>query len=191
MAATKRNKLEIIRDRIIIAELHLKGKTQMEILAKLNGDKSRGYTLSQPIISYDLAAIHAEWSVQCIQNYHEAKAVELAKINHLEREYWQAWERSQTSRTTSRSRKEEVTGKSKQSGEIQKEELLGDHRYLQGVQWCIERRCELLGLDAPKQMHISNTNLDKIPFGQLTKDQLNRLANGEDPSEVIPGFSIN
>ena len=46
---------------------------------------------------------------------------------------------------------------------IQKWELIGDHRFLEGVQWCINKRCELLGLDAPLQLqHSGQIQLEDI-----------------------------
>jgi hypothetical protein len=89
-------------------------------------------------------------------DFNEARAQELAKIDNLELTYWQAWQRS-TENKEVESTKVIESGK----GEDRKPERLeaatrsegqaGDPRFLQGVQWCIERRCKLLGLDEPER----------------------------------------
>ncbi|MHC4984512.1 MAG: hypothetical protein ACYTF6_15275, partial [Planctomycetota bacterium] len=58
----------------------------------------------------------------------------------------------------------------------------GDPRFLAGVQWCIERRCKILGLDAPTKAQASLLNIN---MGNLTDEQLRRIADGEDPAFVL------
>jgi hypothetical protein len=201
MAAPKRTQFEIQRDRKDISELYLQGKTQFEIAEELNRRycppeqelKPGGvrYTLTRQTISRDLLAIQSEWMAHSLQNFNELKAKELAKLDRLELEYWRAWERSCKVKRRTKSEKTERRKQTRQSAQVFTEDMLGDPRYLTGVYDCINRRCELLGLDAPKRMSVMSGSLDKIPFGTLTKDQLNRLANGEDPEKVIPGFKLN
>lgn len=40
---------------------------------------------------------------------------------------------------------------------------MGDPRYLAGVQWCIEIRCKLLGIEAPKRVDVTSAG-EKIEF---------------------------
>lgn len=77
---------EIARDRARVAEMYLAGRYQSEIAQELG--------LSQQQISYDLQAVRREWQASAVRNFDEAKAQELAKIDHLERTYWQAWQQS-------------------------------------------------------------------------------------------------
>lgn len=191
MAAPKRTPIQVNRDRLEIADHYLHGKFQFEIAEILSKDANRGYTLTQQTISRDLRMIQLQWQRSSIVKFDEAKARELAKIDNLEREYWKAWERSKTEKKHSEKAKTEgVT--LKEVTRIQKWELIGDHRFLEGVQWCINRRCELLGLDAPRRMHIIEEDLlAKINWDSLSKEQMRRLANGEDPGKVIPGFKFN
>lgn len=191
MAAPKRTPFEISRDRVFISQLYLQGKTQHEIVEELK-KSGRAYTLTQPIISRDLRAVQQEWLKESVRNFDVAKAKELAKIDILEREYWHGWERSRQAKTKTQSEKKETRGKAQQSARMMKEDMLGDPRYLQGVQWCIDRRCQLLGLDAPKRsIHYTPDILRKINFDSLTKQQLERIAAGEELEKVIPGFTLN
>lgn len=191
MAAPKRKPFQIHKDRVEIATLYLQGKLQFEIAQILSTDQARGYTLTQQTISRDLKMIQRDWQRSTIVKFDEARAQELAKIDNLEREYWKAWERSKTEKKHSEKEKTEGV-QLKEVTRVEKWELIGDHRFLEGVQWCINRRCELLGLDAPKRMHILEEDLvSKINWDALTKEQMQRLVNGEEPSKVIPGFKFN
>jgi hypothetical protein len=191
MAAPKRKPFQIHKDRVEIATLYLQGKLQFEIAQILSTDQARGYTLTQQTISRDLKMIQRDWQRSTIVKFDEARAQELAKIDNLEREYWRAWERSKTEKK--HSEKEKTEGMQlKEVTRVEKWELIGDHRFLEGIQWCINRRCELLGLDAPKRMHIFEEDLlSKINWDSLTREQMQRIVNGEEPTKVIPGFKFN
>ena len=76
------------RDLALTADLYLKGKTQNEIADTL------GFTRQQ--ISYDLAVVRKQWLQSSVRDFDDAKALELAKLNRLEREYWDEWEESRS-----------------------------------------------------------------------------------------------
>ena len=61
-------------------------------------------------------------------------------------------------------------GASTEAG-VRKEEQIGDPRFLDGIMKCISKRCEILGLDAPKKAAFSNADgtIDYGPF--LTEDE--------------------
>jgi len=187
MAANKRTKVQIECDRREIARLYLRGLTQAEIARRLSEDESRPYTLTQQQICYDLGVIREGWRKSALFDFNAAKGQELAQIDVLEFEYWQAWERSLQERKTVE-RKEVATteggegkgGGARQEMSLYKQEMLGDPRFLSGVRWCIDRRIKLLGLDAPERAQ--NLNLD---MSALSLEQLERIANGEDPWHVL------
>jgi transposase len=144
MSGQRRNASEVERDRRLIATYYLQGHTQAEIAEEVK--------LSQATVSRDLKAIQEQWRQASILEINEAKARELAKIDLLEREYWVAWERSlddlQSKTIKARGTKEE--GKPYEQT-IHTSDSNGDPRYLAGIQWCIERRCQILGIDAPRK----------------------------------------
>jgi hypothetical protein len=194
MAAAKRTKHETIRDRAEISELYLRGKTQAQIAELLSKDPARAHYggLSQQTISRDLRVIQKEWAEAAQHNMTELKAKELAKIDNLERMYLDEWYRSKGESIETEQEQDETTGKSRKKAKVKKKSQLGDAKYLQGVQWCIGKRCEIFGLDAPKELDIKDQRLvDKIPWDSLTKDQIRRLQIGENPEKVIPGFKLN
>jgi len=82
--------------------------------------------VTQQQVSYDLQAIREEWHQSTIRDFDQARSEELAKIDNLELEHWEGYRRTD------------------------------DIRHLQGVQWCIVRRCKLLGLDEPDKVDVKH-----------------------------------
>jgi hypothetical protein len=79
------------------------------------------------------------------------KAKELAKLDRLELTYWRAWERSCSTREIRSVTKKGEAGTSM----LRTEGRDGNPKFLEGVHKCIERRCVLLGLDAPAKKEVS------------------------------------
>ena len=153
MSATRtvRTPGDIMRDRALIASYYVKGWSQSDICNQMG--------LSEDRVSDDLRAIRKEWRESRIRDFDEAQAQELAKIDRLEREAWDAWERSQRDRETSTT--EQAQGmNARQRVQFRKQGQTGNQSYLTTVQWCIDRRCKLLGLDAPERLnaHVLNEN---------------------------------
>ena len=149
MSGMRRSKSQIARDRRKIANLYLQGRIQADIGEELD--------INQSTVSRDLQALQEEWKNSSLIDIDEAKAKELAKVDRLEREYWDAWERSCLDEETTRLEGTLAAGEEK--GKTTKQVVTrkgqaGDPRFLTGIQWCIERRCKILGIDAPaKQEH--------------------------------------
>ena len=125
------------KDLQITAELYLAGRNQYEI-AEVIG-------VSQGTISNDLKAIRAMWRERAVIAFSERKAEELARLDKLEREYWQAWERS-IKPVKSKSKKVKTFADSLDSTEItkKKEARDGNPSFLAGVERCIKQRMEIL-----------------------------------------------
>lgn len=153
MAAPKRTRIQRKADLPRITELYLSGHSQMEIGALLG--------ISQAQISRDLKQVQQQWREQTTLDLDEAKQRELARIDTLERTYWDAWRLSKEERTKTRTSSK---GQDK-SASIEKESLTGNPAYLAGVQWCIEQRCKLLGLNAPTRTEV--TGKDGSPVEQV------------------------
>jgi hypothetical protein len=127
-----------------VASLYLQGWSQSRIAAE--------FSVQQQMISKDLHAIRALWRKSLIRNFDDAKSQELAKIDAVEVEYWAAWMRSQAPEETTNTEQDNM-GKSKAA--IRRIGQVGDPRFLEGVERCIKKRCELLGLNAPERKEIS------------------------------------
>lgn len=135
----KRKPAQVERDRRLIATLYLQGKIQPEIAYELK--------ISQSTVSREIKLLVEDWKKERVYDINEAKAKELAKIDVLELEYWDAWSRSQNDAV------KRIKGMSKTQGEYEStstEGQVGDARFLQGVMDCIKQRCAILGVEAPK-----------------------------------------
>ena len=71
---------------VIEAKLYCEGLTQAKIADRLG--------LAPQTVSKDLQEIRSRWLQAMLQSFSEMKARELAKIDNLEREYWDAWRHS-------------------------------------------------------------------------------------------------
>lgn len=147
MPRPRNESLEIAERRQKVAALYLRGRTQREIAAAVDVD--------QATVSRDLKAVQKEWSEQAQADLAERKAVELAKIDELERTYHEGWERSCKEREKRRAKKIDAADPDRSRAETGKEteNRDGDPRFLEGVRWCIEMRCKLLGLVVKKHEH--------------------------------------
>jgi hypothetical protein len=151
----RRDSAQIARDRRKAADYYLQGWLQADIAKELSIDQST--------VSRDLSALHDEWLKSALLDFNEAKAQELAKIDRLEREYWDAWVRSKEDAeiTTVKAKAVVIKGQTdvqipaeEREKTIQKRGQVGDSRFLAGVQWCIEQRCKIVGIYAAAKFDI-------------------------------------
>ena len=171
-----RSSAQIARDRRRISDLYLQGWLQADIATEIG--------ISAPTVSRDLKALQGDWLQSALLDFNEAKAQQLAKIDRLEREYWEAWERSKQGqkRTTVKGRGESGEEKpSHQEKSVTLDEGTGDPRFLQGVQWCIDRRCKVLGVDAPQKLE--HTGKDGGPISHTVNTIIVREYVNDDDDE--------
>lgn len=163
----QRTETQIAAHRSEIARRYLRGEYQADI--------ARDLGISQPTVSLDLKAIRAAWLTSAIRDFDAARAEELARIDAVESEYWAAWERSKQDKEIAY-QEAGADGKKKKVS-LRKEGQAGNPSFLAGILTCIERRCSILGLDAPKRFVIN--------WDDLTEEQEERLARGEPPEKVL------
>lgn len=132
-----------------IAALYVRGQYQTEIARQLH--------VTQQQVSLDLKIIRAQWRASAIRDFDAAKELELQKLDALEREAWQAWERSKQPREITLTEQTEGAEVVLPDGEtrpraairkasVRRDATAGDPRYLEQIQKCIAQRCALLGL---------------------------------------------
>lgn len=135
--AVNRAKLQREKDLAETARLYLKGESQVDIAASLHVDQST--------ISRDIKTLQKRWRAAANTDFDTARAEQLAKIDELERTYWDAWQNSLVRETRSSEKKEGTASETKSL--VRRESRDGNPAYLEGVFRCIDRRCKLLGLD--------------------------------------------
>lgn len=144
MPKQKRPRLDVEKRREQIAGLYARGFTQLKI------GEMVGCTQQQ--VSLDLKRIRQKWLESTLRDFNEAKAQELAKIDQAERQAWRGWTRSLRDAETVK-----VTEEGEDAGKrvVTTKGQAGDPRFIELVLKCIERRCKLLGLDAPVRSDIT------------------------------------
>jgi hypothetical protein len=141
MATKSRSALERERDLRRTAALYLRGLTQEEIAQRLQ--------VSRQQISYDLKVLQRRWQASTLADFNGKKAAELAKVDELERTYWEAWERSCSAREVTTQERTQGgdghTDEARLKAGVRKEQRDGNAEFLRGVERCIELRCKILG----------------------------------------------
>jgi hypothetical protein len=168
MPRSTAEELSIESRRCQVAALFLRGtKRQSELALRLGVNRST--------ISRDLKALNARWKEAAVRDLDAAKGQELERLDQLEAEYWQAWEKSKGPHEVTTT--EQTTGgdSDRTRAAIRTEEQHGDPRYLDGVQRCIEQRCKLLGLCAPQK--IAPTTPDGQEPYRLTVEDFTQARN--------------
>lgn len=132
-----------------VAARYLKGQTMRDIAVELAASTGRKH--NHTTIWRDVQALIDEWQAARLHNMNQALELELEKINRAEFQAWTGWEISLRERTKKVAEKQAGGRGPSEKTSMTKEESTGDPRYLTIILNCIERRCKLLGLDAPEK----------------------------------------
>ncbi|MBD1825665.1 ArsR family transcriptional regulator [Cyanobacteria bacterium FACHB-DQ100] len=166
----KRPKIQRDRDRATVAELRLKGWTQQQIADYLE--------LDQSTVSRDLKALEEQWKESALRDFDLDRAMELERLRLAEREFWDAWQRSQQSKETSIREQLRNAIADEQGGSIagdgrikiatRTEQKTGEAVFLNGVIKCIELRSKLLGLYAEGATNLGGSiHLNESQLGTI------------------------
>lgn len=188
MAANKRTSDEILFDRDRISGMYLKGYSQRQIRDAVNEGRPVQKHITQQQVSEDLKVIRGEWRASAVRNFDEAKEEELQKLNRMEHEAWMAWERSQKDATVTSAEKSENEDGTRSKTRIQREEQVGDPRFLQTAMQCVDRRCKILGLDAPVKQAFTDVNGQDREVGYTMEDivRMTQEVRNADVEEPVP-----
>ena len=146
MPAPKNQEIRAIVRRERVAVLYLQGWSQRRIGQELH--------CTQSCVSKDLEVLRKQWLETSLRNFDEAKALELAKLDMIEAEAFEGWQRSCQPGVSVK----EKAVKIKDSGlpgvetETTTRHQSGDPNFLKVIQICVDKRCAILGLDAPKKL---------------------------------------
>lgn len=142
-------------DLVFCTDLFLKGYSYRQIsdlLNKHNAKMGLDYAIVPPMRVYkDLKQLLINWKREHEENIDLYITKELSKLDKIEAELWDAWERS----------KKRIVSKIRQSGlkTERSETFAGNPRYLDLVLSVQQRRAKLLGLDAPVKVDLPNVNV--------------------------------
>jgi hypothetical protein len=176
MSGTKagvRNKIKAEGDRAAIAELYLQRFSLREIAAQVK--------LGLATVSRDLQIVRKEWQERQKSSFNLYVSQELDRLDTLERQYWEAWRKSQTEQSTIETGKTRAPGAKGEGIRAIKKTVGrdGNPAFLAGVMTCIQERSKLLGLYAPVKAQVSGPDGGPIQV-QKTYDEYRAM----DPAEL-------
>jgi predicted transcriptional regulator len=153
MPGPKRSRIQRERDRAVIAELYLKGWSQTRIGEYLE--------LNQSQVSRELSKIKATWKAESMRDFDLHLLEQLRRLSMVETEYWEGWQRSQTTKELSlQERLTEAATRGDGRTKVQRrtEARIGDPRFLEGLLKCVQERSKLLDLYPTNSAPASNSN---------------------------------
>jgi predicted transcriptional regulator len=165
-----------------MARLRLFGNSQTAIAEKLG--------ISQATVSRDLAEIVKGWKAEAVADMDEIKAKELAKLDALEVEAYEAWQGSkkESQKTVveerpGRNTSDEKPGKGANAGKfikVEKQTSDGDPRFLQALLAIQDRRAKIQGFDVPVKFDGTVTNKATINASALSDSALAEIMAARD-----------
>jgi len=172
MPVSTRKQQEMAARRRKVASLYLRGVWQPEIAGMIG--------VSQATVSRDLAIVRRQWLEDAKADYDAKVAEQLAKIDAVELEAWTEWQKSKGRERTKKAVKRYggKGGKTEKTEETTTvETLLPEARYLEIIHKSIERRCKLLGLDAPERREITGAEGGPIKHEDVGLTDAQRVKN--------------
>lgn len=163
----KRTSLQREVDTNFCLDLYIKGFSIREIHSKLISnleDRGMEYQVTFQQVFNDIKAAMIDWKKENIQLVDDYISLELRKLDKMETELWDSWERSKNGK-----RKTEIEGGTMDNGNIRggslKKRTLetgdGDPRYLDLLLKIQERRAKLLGYNAPLKLELCKPEEEK------------------------------
>ena len=156
-----RSKGERQEDLNLIAELYTKGRSYREIAFEVN--ERHGRSITYQTVSNEIKKLLKEWEKSRNEIIDHQKFIELAKIDRLEKTYWDGYEKScQPVKKSSTKKKGSVNGPSDIEMVGSEETRVGDPRFLDGIKWCIEQRCKIFGINAPQKYDVETNFFQQL-----------------------------
>lgn len=162
----KRTKDQRAHDLVFCSNLFLRGYTYREITERLNEENARrgvGYTITIPMVYWDMQQLLIEWKRERMENIDDYVTQELRKLDKMEVELWEAWERSKTGKLREKNRQNAKPRKVLEDGdnpeyygyeETTTETSAGNPKFLDLLLNVQQRRAKMLGFDAPIKVDI-------------------------------------
>ena len=139
----------ILERRSRVAEMYLRGMAQFKIAEAVG--------ISTAQVSQDLKKLTQQWQETINIDIDKIKARELAKIDALEKEYYDGWLRSCDVKTKKMGKKKSAgSGREEKEQTLTEEQMIGDPRFLEGVLKCIAKREEIFGYSSAKKIDLTS-----------------------------------
>lgn len=162
-----RTKTQKLNDFNFITPLFIRGVTYWQITEQLQAQ--REYSVTYKMVYADVKEIVDQWHDERMELIDKQKTIELKKIDRLEAMYFEAWDRSLQLKTKDVTKRGGilVNGVMPNPDRVFQEKHTaqgnGDPRFLDGIQWCIDMRCQILGF---KKL----TQVEAPPMAEQARD---------------------
>lgn len=187
--APRRTVNQIRADRILLTDLMVRGLTLEQMADKLA--EMRGYRLHFSTINREVRAITDDYKARNDDLLDRHRQRQLMRLDAQEQEAWRAWEKSKEDAITKQG--ERSSGQPGQNGAngtreksvVRQSGRVGNAEFLRVMLAIAERRCKLLGLDAPAKNVLMNPDGTAIQPATpaavlvLPEEQIARLTDGE------------
>lgn len=159
-----------------LVELYLQGHSLDAIAEQVQ--------LSLARVDRALRSEFARWQSERNAPAETVLTTELRRLLHLEATAWLAWQDSRKpQRKSLRSKRD---GKSPQtSATVSESSSYGDPQLLRIVSYCIDRRCKLLGLDAPTRS-LTRVSSTVAQLSEQEVDRLEEMLGLPGPRSILP-----
>jgi len=164
--AKKSTDLQIAFVQKQIAHYYLQGKTQQ--------DMADDFGVSLSTVRRHIKLLREEWKERALYDFSIAKSEELAKVDEIERIAWDQFHKSLAGKEVATTMDNGTT-----VTEMMSRTTTGtsDIKWLDKIQWCVDQRCKILGLHAPKQAVINQTIREEKNLEEMSTEELLKIAN--------------
>ena len=166
----KRTSVQREADIHFCIQLYLKGYTIRDIHERLMrnlSERGMDYEISCQQVFNDIKAEMIEWKKENMMLVNEYIELEVRKLDKMEIELWEAWERSKSGKRKSEIKGGNINNGNVSGGTLSKRTLEtgdGDPRYLDMILKLYDRKAKLLGYNAHLNVNIYNkTNEEQTP----------------------------
>jgi hypothetical protein len=180
---------QIRADRILLTDFMVRGMTLEQMADKLA--EVRGYRLHFSTINREVRCITDEYKQRNDDLLDRHRQRQLMRLDAQEQEAWRAWEKSKEDAVTRQG--ERISGQAGQNGAaaarekslVKQSGRVGNAEFLRVMLSIAERRCKLLGLDAPAKNVLMNPDGSAIQPATpaavliLPEEQVHRLTNDD------------
>lgn len=175
--ARKRTVEEKLQDRVLITKLLAARKTHWEITQAINDGKPAEQHISRQQVSSDIKAMRKAWTDEVKQRGDDIIGRDLMVIEQLEREAWEAWEKSKKEQVKKSTRKNSDGGGGEYTTMTASTlSSYGDPRFLAEIRSLIAERAKLLGIYAPEKKLISGkVELTAVPENAEILDKVQEV----------------
>lgn len=176
MPVNRHHRDAVTARRARVAQLYCRGVHQDRIAQECG--------VTQQQISLDLKEIRRVWQRTMAEEFDRLKAEQLAKLDAVEAEAWRGWRRSTRQAVKNTARLVRTPDGDRSETRRDQEDQAGDPRFLQVALSTVERRCKLIGADAPTRLELTEEQLRSC-----APHELDAIIEGRQVPRLVTGYA--